>query len=180
MNSRSWARRCLERAGPLALPILLLAAGCSPQASTGPDGARPIKTMVVAAGGEPHVRVFPGKVEASKKVELAFQVPGLLVSLPVREGQRVAKGEVIAPLRQDEFQARLKTLQGQLDQSRAGLTALRAGERPEQRLRLEAQVRAAEARMVNARAEYERDARLLRSNAVSREEADRSRTAFRV
>jgi multidrug efflux pump subunit AcrA (membrane-fusion protein) len=79
--------------------------------------------MVVTAGGESHVRTFPGKVEASKRVELAFQVPGLLVKLPVKEGQRVAKGDVIAQLRQDEFQARLKAVQGQLDQARAALRA---------------------------------------------------------
>jgi membrane fusion protein, multidrug efflux system len=48
--------------------------------------------MVVTAGGENHVRSFPGKVEASKRVELAFQVPGLLVKLPIKEGQKVAKG----------------------------------------------------------------------------------------
>ena len=112
--------------------------------------------MVVAAGGETHARSFPGKVEASKKVELAFQVPGLLVKLPVKEGQRVAKGEVIAQLRQDEFQARLKTLQGELDQARAVLQALRSGERPEEQLRLGAQVRAAEAKLANARVEFDR------------------------
>ena len=95
-------------------------------------------------------------------------MPGLLVKLPVKEGQKVAKGEVIAQLRQDEFQARLKTLQGQLDQARAALQALRAGERPEERLRLEAQVRAAEARLANARAEFDRSARLLRNRGRSR------------
>jgi RND family efflux transporter MFP subunit len=136
--------------------------------------------MVIIEGGEPHVRSFPGKVEASRKVELAFQVPGLLVKLPIKEGQKVSKGEVIAQLRQDEFQARLKALQGQLDQARSRLTALRAGERPEQRERLQAQVRAAEAKMGNARSEYDRNARLLRSRAVAREEYDRSQTAFRV
>jgi RND family efflux transporter MFP subunit len=136
--------------------------------------------MVVSAGGAPHARTFPGKIEASKKVELAFQVPGLLVKLPVREGQTVTKGELIAQLRQDEFQARLKTLQGQLDQARARLRALRAGERPEQQLRLEAEVRAAEARLANARADFDRNARLARSNAVSRAELDASRTALRV
>jgi RND family efflux transporter MFP subunit len=136
--------------------------------------------MVVAAGGEPHVRSFPGRVEASKKVELAFQVPGLLVKLPFREGQRVTKGEVIAQLRQDEFQARLKALQGQLDQARAGLRALRSGERPEQQLRLEAAVRAAEAKLANARAEFDRNSRLVRSGAVSRADLELSETAFRV
>jgi RND family efflux transporter MFP subunit len=136
--------------------------------------------MVVTAGGDTRVRSFPGKVEASKKAELAFKVPGILAQLPVREGQTVAKGELIAQLRQDEFQARLKTLQGQLDQARAGLRALRAGERPEQQLRLEAQVRAAEAKLANARTEFNRDERLLRAGAVAREELDRSRTLFRV
>jgi RND family efflux transporter MFP subunit len=136
--------------------------------------------MVVTAGGETRVRSFPGKVEASKKAELAFQVPGLLAQLPVREGQTVAKGELIAQLRQDEFQARLKTLQGQLDQARAALRALQSGERPEQQRRLEAQVRAAEAKLANARTELNRNERLLRSGAVAREEFDRSRTLFRV
>jgi RND family efflux transporter MFP subunit len=136
--------------------------------------------MLVAAGAEPHVRSFPGKVEASKKVELAFQVPGLLVKLPVKEGQTVAKGEVIAQLRQDEFQARLKSLQGQLDQARAALTALRSGERPEERLRRESQVRAAEARLANARAEFDRQGRLLRGNAGSRGDFEAAETAYRV
>src|SRR5262245_41510806 len=138
MNDRRYGRRGLGTGVAIALSILQLAGGCSPQAPNGPDVARPVKTMVVAAGGETHVRSFPGKVEASKRVELAFQVPGLLVKLPVREGQRVSKGEVIAQLRKDEFQARLKALQGQLDKARAALRALQAGERPEQRLRLEA------------------------------------------
>src|SRR5262249_29856799 len=58
--------------------------------------------------------------------------------------------------------------------------ALRAGERPEQRLRLEAQVRAAEAKLANARIELDRNTRLLRSNAVSRSDFDLAQTNFRV
>jgi RND family efflux transporter MFP subunit len=136
--------------------------------------------MVVAAGGEPHVRSFPGKVEASKRVELAFQVPGLLVKFPVKEGQKVAKGEIIGQLRQDEFHARLTALQGQLGQARAALRALQSGERPEQIMRLDAQVRAAEANLANAKTEFDRNARLVRSGAVAREEFDRSQTVYRV
>jgi RND family efflux transporter MFP subunit len=136
--------------------------------------------MVVSAGGGPRTRSFPGKIEASKKVELAFQVPGLLVNLPVREGQTVTKGELIAQLRQDEFKARLETLQAQLTQARALLRKLRAGDRPEQQLRLESDVRAAEARLVNARSDFERHARLARSGAVSGADLDAAQTALRV
>src|SRR5262245_50560447 len=163
----------------VALSILLFAVGCSRQDSTPTDVARPVKTMVVAAGGESHVRSFPGKVEASRKVELAFQVPGRLDKLPVKEGQKVAKGELIAQLREDEFQARLQALQGQLDQARAALRALQAGERPEQQLRLEAQVRAAAARLANARVEFDRSTRLIGRNAISRSEHDVAVTAYR-
>jgi membrane fusion protein, multidrug efflux system len=178
MNVRS--RGCRGRAQSFALPIILLAAGCSWQAPASPEMVRPVKTMVVAAGGETHVRSFPGKVEASKRVELAFQVPGLIVQLSVREKDKVAKDGVIAQLRQDEFQARLKALQGQLDQARARLRALEAGERVEQRLRLDAQVRAAEAKLANARTELNRYERLVQSRAVSRSEYDLRVTEHRV
>jgi RND family efflux transporter MFP subunit len=136
--------------------------------------------MIVTAGGENRVRTFPGKVEASKKVELAFQVSGVIVKLPVKEGKRVARGDLIAQLREDDFRARLKERQGELDRARAVLKSLKRGERPEEKRRREAKLRAAEAKLSNARTEYQRDRRLLANRAVSREEADRSKTAFRV
>lgn len=155
-------------------------AGCSNAPPSRGDVVRPVKTMVVVAGGDTHIRMFPGKAEASKRAELAFQVPGLITSLPVKEGQRIAKGATIAQLRQVEFESRLKSAQAQLDQARADLSALRVGERPEQQLRLEAQVRAAEARVANAKAEYDRSSRLVATGAVAREEFDRNQAAYRV
>jgi len=164
----------------LALASLFFTEGCNSKPPPPADVVRPVKTMVVTAGGEPRIRSFPGKVEASKKAELAFQVSGLLINLPIKEGQRVAKGELIAQLRPDEFQARLKTLQGQLDQARAALRALQAGDRPEQRLRLEAQVRAADAKLSNARSEFDRAERLLPVNAISQADYERAQTALHV
>jgi RND family efflux transporter MFP subunit len=136
--------------------------------------------MVVAAGEDTRARTFPGRVEASRRVELAFQVPGVLVSLPVKEGQQVTEGDIIAQLRQDEFKARLESLQGQLDQARAALQALRAGERPEERRRREAQVRAAEARLTNARADLDRASRLVASRTIPRAEFEQFETTYRV
>lgn len=159
--------------------LALAAMGCSSETKP-EDVVRPVRTMVVAEGAETRMRSFPGRVEASKKAELAFQVSGLLVELPVREGEHVTQGAVLARVRPDEFQARLTALQGQLDQARAALRALQAGERPEQILRLESQVRAAEMRLANARSEYERASRLVASRVVTREEFDRIETAYRV
>jgi multidrug efflux system membrane fusion protein len=180
MNVRSCDRRALSPTLPIALSILYLAVGCSREEPPRPEVVRPVKTMVVIAGDETHVRSFPGRVEGSKSVELAFQVSGVLISLPVKEGQNVAKNDLIAQLRQDEFQARVQAMQGQLDQARTALSALRLGERPEERLRREAQVRAAEARMANARSDFERHARLIRANAVPRSDYERAETAYRI
>ncbi len=180
MNPRRFARRGLAPSLPIALSVISFAVGCSQQEAPRPEVVRPVQTMVVAAGDATQVRSFPGRVQGSRSVDLAFQVPGLLVKLPVKEGQSVAKNEVIAQLRQDEFQARLKTVQGQLDQARAALNALRAGERPEERLRREAQVRAAEARLANARTEFERFGRMIQLKAVPRADFDRAETNYRV
>jgi membrane fusion protein, multidrug efflux system len=180
IKARSCGLRGLSPSLLIALSIIFLAAGCSREEPPRPEVVRPVKTMVVIAGDEAHVRSFPGRVEGSKSVELAFQVSGVLISLPVKEGQSVAKNDLIAQLRQDEFQARLQAVQGQLDQARTALSALRQGERPEERLRLEAQVRAAEARMANARSDFERHARLIQANAVPRADYERAETAYRI
>jgi RND family efflux transporter MFP subunit len=177
MIQRGIARRC---ALALILPFLGLASGCSRPAAPPSIVVRPIKTMVVTSGDDTHVRSFPGVVEASRRVELAFQVPGLLVKFPVKEGQKVEKDEVIGELRQDEFKARLSTLQGQLDRARAALAALMAGERPEERMRRESQVRAAESRLANARAAYDRSKNLVSRGGASRAQVEADETAYHV
>ncbi|MFO0947501.1 MAG: efflux RND transporter periplasmic adaptor subunit [Planctomycetota bacterium] len=162
------------------LSLTCLFTACTRPEGTRPEVIRPVKTMVVVRGESERVRSFPGVAEASMTAELAFQVSGVLVDFPVKEGQKVAAGDLIGQLRPTEFEARLKALQSQLDQARANLQSLRAGQRPEEIMRLEAQLRAADAKLANAKIEYDRAARLLRSNSISRANHDLAQTAYRV
>lgn len=171
------ARLTLYSTALLALGVLN---GCSKEAPPATAVDRPVKTMVVVDGGDTRVRVFPGRVEAANKVELAFQVPGLLVQLPVKEGQALKKGDLIAQLRPDEFKARIEALRGQLDQANAVLAAAMSGERPEQILRLESAIRAAEARLTRASTQYERMQGLIKTNAISRSDFEAAETDYRV
>lgn len=164
----------------VVVAAICFTAGCSTEQANAPEVIRPVKTMVVSAGNELETRSFPGKVDASSKAELAFQVPGILVRLPVKEGQRVSKGAIIAQLRQDEYSARLETVQAESDRARAALAALRAGERSEEQLRREAQERAAAAKLANAKTEFERYGRLVQASAVSRSEYDLAATNYNV
>src|SRR5215475_735096 len=168
----------LLRSLPIALSIICLTIGCSAEHPADSESPRPVKTLLVTAGNKPTVRSFPGRVEASKKVDLSFQVPGVVIKQPGKEGNTVAKGEVISQLRQDEFRARVEMARGQLDQARATLKALESGERSEEQLRREAQLRAAEAKVENTRTEFDRYARLLKFNAVSRSDYDLAETNY--
>lgn len=163
----------------VALSIACAASACSRSNLTRPEDVRPGKTTTVAAGNIPEVRTFAGRVEPSKQIDLAFQVAGVLVNFPVKAGQKVSKGQIVAQLRLAEFQARLETVQGQLDQSRAALDALRMGESPEE-LQLETQERVAGLVLANAQKEFDRYARLVRLGDVSRQEYERAETNFRV
>jgi multidrug efflux system membrane fusion protein len=178
MSLDLWAR-----SGALVVGVALaagLVGGCrraEPEADSRP---RPVKTTVVEASAGTQSRAFAGRVVAAREADLAFRVPGLLETLPVREGQRVQAGTLVAGLRADEFRARAASLEGQLAQAEAVLRAQQAGQRPEERLRLEAQVRATEARLANAKAEYERFKELVAENAVARSEFELRETQFRV
>ncbi len=171
--------KCLQVVA-FAVLTIALAAGCSEDRPSDASAVRPVRSMVVASGGEIRVRAFPGRVEASDRVTLAFQVPGLLASIPVKEGQAVKKGDVIAQLRQDEFASRLKALQGELDRARAILSGQLAGERPEQILRLESGVRAAEARLNRASTEFQRIRGMMENQVASRIEFEEAKTTYLV
>jgi RND family efflux transporter MFP subunit len=163
----------------LAIPIAIVS-GCRPPDATRPDPVRPVKTQVVTAGDGLHTRIFSGRAEAANKAELAFQVSGPLVSLPVKEGQAVKKGEVIGQIRKSDFESRLNALKADLDRARAALRAAQTGARPEAQRQLEAQLRAARAALEKARAEFERSRQLVGTGAISRTQFDADEAAYRV
>jgi RND family efflux transporter MFP subunit len=136
--------------------------------------------MLIGAGEGTRIRIFPGKVEAAQKAELAFQVSGPIVSLPVKEGQRVKQGELIAQIRKADFEARLNTIKAEYDRANAGLAALRQGARPEEQRQLDAQLRAAQARLEQTRVEFERSRSLVATGATSRTQFDADTAAYRV
>lgn len=159
---------------------LIIITGCRPPEPQRSEVIRPVKTMLIGAGEGTRIRIFPGKVEAAQKAELAFQVSGPIVSLPVKEGQRVKQGELIAQIRKADFEARLNTIKAEYDRANAGLAALRQGARPEEQRQLDAQLRAAQARLEQTRVEFERSRSLVATGATSRTQFDADTAAYRV
>lgn len=77
------------------LLAVLLLVGCTPSPVTNESDIRPVKTATVASRSLIR-KDFSGIVEAIEYVTLAFRVDGQIIRLPVIEGERVKKGQLIA------------------------------------------------------------------------------------
>ncbi|WP_170404806.1 efflux RND transporter periplasmic adaptor subunit [Ruegeria arenilitoris] len=96
----------------LGLALAVLAAPLAAQ-----DDTKPVKLMVVHETAPGFSRQFFGRVAARQTVDLAFQVAGQIVELPVNEGFQVPKGSLIAKLDQEPFELALERARLQKDQA---------------------------------------------------------------
>lgn len=79
------------------LAAVLLLASCGQKKKTKEATARPVKTTIVESRSVIS-KDFSGIVEAVEYVKLAFRVSGQIINLPVIEGQKVKKGQLIAAI----------------------------------------------------------------------------------
>jgi multidrug efflux pump subunit AcrA (membrane-fusion protein) len=61
---------------------------------------------------------YPGRAKAVQEVDLAFEVPGQLVELAVKDGDQVERGQLLARIDAREYQAKLLAAQGAYDTAR--------------------------------------------------------------
>jgi HlyD family secretion protein len=100
-----------------------------------------------------------GKIQPEVEVNLSSEVSGEIISLPVKEGQEVKKGDLLVKINPDLIQAALS-------QSQAGLQNVRA------------QLSQAEASLKNAQSNYNRNKTLFDKGVISKSEWDRSIAEF--
>lgn len=75
----------------------ILLTSCGQKKETNVTTVRPVKTTVVESRSVIN-KDFSGIVEAVEYVKLAFRVNGQIINLPVIEGQKVKKGQLIAAI----------------------------------------------------------------------------------
>lgn len=78
------------------------------------QAVRPAKLFRVTAHRATTVHTFVGRLDAAQTVDVSFEVPGEVLELPVREGQSVAKGGLIAALDPTNFQLAVQEAEVQL------------------------------------------------------------------
>jgi len=69
-------------------------------------------------GGAPSQRQFPGRIEAARRADLSFRVPGTVKDILVKEGDTVGEGTVLARLDATDFRIALSDRQASYDNAR--------------------------------------------------------------
>ncbi|MEM6381383.1 MAG: efflux RND transporter periplasmic adaptor subunit [Pseudomonadota bacterium] len=83
------------------------------------DQLRPAALITVQSMEDASERVFFGRVRARETVDLAFQVGGQILELPVDEGQLINEGDLIAELDLEPFE--LSLLRAEAEEAQAQL-----------------------------------------------------------
>ncbi len=110
--------------------------------------------------------VATGRVVNHSRVQAGSEVTGIVIERRVKEGDRVAAGDVLAVLRSDDLAAKLREAEG-------ALLSLRRSVRPQ----AEAALRQAEAQLLQAQREKQRRADLVARQLVSAELAEQATQA---
>lgn len=95
-----------------------------------------------------------GKVQAIKDVKISATVPGVIISLPVKDGDIVKKGQLLVQIDPSEYKSTVAQAEAQLNSAKANLE---------------------QAKLV-----YERQEKLYEKNLTSKEQYDQALTQYNV
>jgi multidrug efflux pump subunit AcrA (membrane-fusion protein) len=107
----------------LAVAALVLAvlqtASCGRKKEEPParEVVRPVKMLTVAASGTGREISYPGRVRASRRVELSFKVSGPLIELPAEEGQEMRRGGLLARIDPRDFETRVAGIESRIGEA---------------------------------------------------------------
>lgn len=115
-----WMLACIAA---LSISPLL---GCEEEVPPAPATVRPVKILEVSGGGTAGTREYPGEIRAAQQAELAFENAGKLIELPVRDGQDVVQGQVLARLDPRDFESNRDAQNAKLAEAKADFSRVTA------------------------------------------------------
>ena len=80
---------------------------------------RPVKTMEVSSVYDYQMKDFPAVTQETRESQMSFRVAGPLIKLPVDEGQRITRGQLIAQIDPRDFEVDLIAKEAKYEQTKA-------------------------------------------------------------
>jgi HlyD family secretion protein len=116
-----------------------------------------------------------GKIYAEEEVKISSDVSGEIVELYVKEGDFVQKGQLLAKIQPESYQAYVEQADASLNGAIATFKNSQA-----QLSNLKAREKQVQAQYENAKDNYDRAQLLFNDNNISKAELDQSKTAYRT
>jgi len=107
-----------------------------------------------------------GNIQPTVIVKISPDVSGEIVELPVHEGQRVKKGDLLAKIFPDVYRSAYDQAEAAYNSSKAAIT------------NAEAQLASSQAQFTNQKAAFERSKKLFDQQAISQSDFDAAKAAF--
>jgi len=104
----------------LILTLLIFWVGCGGDVEE-KKYVRPIRAMMVADVSGLVSGSFPGQTRAENRVNLSFRVGGPLIERPVKVGDKVNKGDILARIDPRDFEVNLRNAEGAFGVAKAEL-----------------------------------------------------------
>ena len=143
----------------ILLPLLLLfSCGGQKEVST-EEVLRPVRYGKVIRSGGVAGQSFSGIAQPSMEAKLSFKVSGTINQLPVKVGDVVRKGQLIASLDARDYTVQQEQANAQLKSAQT-------------------QVKSAQAQLLNSKSTYDRVEKLYENNSVSLSEFEQAKTAL--
>lgn len=138
----------------------------------------PVETAVISRGDMEQTVEVTGDINALDRVALSAKIPGRVAQVMVREGDRVARGQVVVVLDQQDMQSNLQTARGGLETAVARLSQAKTSEtvtkiQTESAIQqAKAQLKAAQARLKVAKNPARSQEKMVAENAVASAKAN--------
>ena len=104
--------------------------GCASRGTAGLQGeqAKPVRVTPMQIGLMEKVLSFTGTVEPVEKAEIFSKIPGKVEAVYCREGDRVAAGQVLVQIEDEDLKAAVVQAEAALEMAQARVSQARAGE----------------------------------------------------
>ena len=137
---------------PVLTALLPFVTGCGKPPAATEEIIRPVCVYTVEDPAQERTRSFAGTARPVLETEISFRVAGEIVELPIKAGESIGAGELIARLDTSDYQLQLNQAEAQRDQ--------------------------AEALLKQADAQYARTRELYESQTISKSELDQARASY--
>lgn len=134
----------------------------------------------LSISGEPSRNLhLSGNIEVTD-AEVSFRIAGHVRERMVKEGERVARGSVVARLESADLEHEVALRQAEVAVARATLAELQAGYRPEEVAQARAALGQAKAELTRTESDWLRQQALFAQGAVSARETEALQASFEV